>query len=273
MTQPASPLGIIAATGVTPLTLAEVVRRSGREVYIIALKSIADADFAAYPHNVIRLGAVASIMDHLIKAGCQDVVLAGKLARPALSAIMPDMRGAKLIGKVMGAGDDEALKILRDEFAKDGLTIVDIADFLAHDYATKGVMAGSEPDETVMAAFDLGVDYLEATGRFDIGQSCVVQGRRIIAVEAAEGTDATLSRVASLTDPDVTPLVMVKMLKSSQDKALDPPGFGVDTVAIAVAAGIHHIAIEAGGVILIDKDATLVKAKALGVSIFGIERS
>jgi len=70
MTQTVSPLGIIAATGVTPLTLAEVVWRSGREVYIIALKSIADADFAAYPHDVIRLGAVASIMDHLIKAGC-----------------------------------------------------------------------------------------------------------------------------------------------------------------------------------------------------------
>ena len=273
MAQSASPLGIIAAAGVTPLTLAQEVRRSGREVYIIALKSIADADYADYPHDVIRLGAVASIMDHFIKAGCQDIVLAGTLARPTLSAIMPDVRGAKLIGKVMAAGDDEALKILRAEFAKDGLTIVDIADFLAHDYATKGVMAGVDPDEQVMAAFDIGIQYLKAAGQFDVGQSCVVQGHRIIAVEAAEGTDAMLSRAADLADPDLKPLVMVKMLKSGQDKALDPPGFGAETVTNAAASGITFIAIEAGGVMLIDKENTLATANAIGVSIVGIEGS
>ncbi len=271
MVKAASPYGIIAAAGPAPLTVAEELRASGHDVVVIGLKSITDADFSGFEVHHHRLGAVSAIINSLKTAGVCQVILAGQFKRPKMAAVMPDMRGAKILSRALSVGDDEALQIVKDEFAQDGITVVDIADILQQDFAQHGVMAGQHPDQDQRDAIGLGAAYLKAAGGFDLGQSCVVEARRIIAVEAAEGTDAMLDRAAEWHDPDLAPVVMVKMLKSGQDRALDPPGIGVETIKRASKAGVSVIAIEAGGVMMIDPEATIKTANDLGVGLFGFK--
>ncbi len=276
---PETTLGIIAASGTMPRVAADVAAAGGRSIFIITLDGISDGDFSGYPSRPHDIGAMAAIIDDLKSAGCADVILAGQLLRPKLQSLKPDAMAIRIIGRIMAMGDDGVLTALREEFAANGLTIIDIADLLPHDYADFGVMVGGAPnaeidtelDDDVQAAIDLGAAYLAAAGAFDVGQSCVVQGQRIIAVEAAEGTDAMLERAAAVCDPDIAPLVMVKMLKSGQDRALDPPAIGVVTVEKSAAAGIGHIAIESGGVIIADRDATFAAAARLGLCLVGIK--
>ena len=265
-----SPLGIIAATGTVPLKLAQEVSNTGREVVVVALKSMADADYSQFNHHVIRLGAISTIITTLKNAGVVDVVMAGYFGRPKLASVLPDMRGFAFIARALTSGDDQALRVTRDEFAKDGLNIIDIANFMPHDFADQGLMTGVEPDLDTLASINCGVAYLTAAGQLDVGQSCVVEGRRIIAVEAAEGTDAMLERAGGLHDPDLSPFVMVKMLKTGQDRALDPPGIGTQTIEYAAKAGITCIAVQAGGVMIVNRDAALAKAVALGITLYGL---
>ena len=271
MARAAAPFGIIAAAGPVPLSVAQELRDSGHDVVIISLKSIADADFSGFDVHDHRLGAVSAIIDSLKAKGVAQVIMAGQLKRPKLSAVMPDMRGAKILTRALGAGDDTALSIVKEELAKDGITVIDIADILKQDFATTGVITGVDPDQDQQDAITIGADYLKAAGQFDLGQSCVIESRRIIAVEAAEGTDAMLDRAALLRDPDLTPAVMVKMLKTGQDRALDPPGIGVETIKRAHQAGINMIVIEAGGVMIIDPESTIKTAQDLGVGLFGLK--
>ena len=271
MARAAAPYGIIAAAGPVPLAVAQELRASGHEVVIIRLKSITDADFSSFEVHDHRLGAVSAIIDSLKSSGVEKLIMAGQFKRPKMATVMPDMRGAKILTRALGAGDDTALAIVKEELAKDGITVIDIADILKQDFATDGVMAGSAPDQDQNQAITIGVEYLNAAGQFDLGQSCVIESRRIIAVEAAEGTDAMLDRAASLRDPDLTPAVMVKMLKTGQDRSLDPPGIGVETIKRAHKAGIDVIAVESGGVMIIDPETTIKTAKDLGVGLFGLK--
>lgn len=271
MAKAAAPFGIIAAAGPVPLNVAQELRASGHEVVIISLKTITDADFSGFQVYDHRLGAVSAIIDSLKSSGVEKLIMAGRFKRPKLAAVMPDMRGAKILTRALGAGDDTALSIVKEDLAKDGITVTDIADILKQDFATAGVIAGTAPDQDQIDAITIGAEYLKAAGRFDLGQSCIVESRRIIAVEAAEGTDAMLDRAASLRDPDLAPAVMVKMLKTGQDRALDPPGIGVETIKRAHKAGINMIAVEAGGVMIIDPESTIKTAKDLSVGLFGLK--
>lgn len=275
-TQP-SPLGIIAAAGEAPLTLARHVIASGRDVYIIALDAIADADFTGIPHARHRIGALGNMLDDVKRHDCWEIVFAGRLKRTSLaSMIAPDLRAIKIAVKAMLLGDDKAFKLLKDDIAKDGITIVAMSQVMPSLRTDEGLIAGPELDadhsDDLMDSILLGAEYLRVTGRFDIGQSCIVQGARILAIEAAEGTDDMMVRARDYINHDLLPAVMVKMLKTGQDKTFDPPAIGADTVKTAFAAGIKVIAIEADGVIIIDRLATAAAANTLGLTLLALPR-
>jgi DUF1009 family protein len=270
--QEVQPLGIIAAAGIQPVNLAQYVKSQGREVMVITLEGIADADYSALPHQVCRLGAMDSLVNFLIAAGCVDVVLAGHLKRPSLADLAPDFRAVRLVREGSLSGDDALLKAIRTDFAKDGLRVIDISEVFPSLKAQKGVMVGSAVSAKINQSINLGDSYLAHVAGYDIGQACVVQGGRIIAVEAAEGTDAMLERCAKLIDPSLVDAVMVKMLKPDQDPALDPPGIGAKTMAVAAASGVKIVAVEADGVIFVDGNMTLAAAEEFGITLIGIGR-
>ena len=265
-------MGLVAAAGAMPLRLAESLRAKGRGVFVVALDGIADADYGGFEHAVIRLGALSDIFAALDERNCRELLFAGKLRRPKLADLVPDKLASKVVMKLLAGGDDAALGMLAEIAAEHGMEMVDKGAILDAHRAGEGLLAGPPVPDGAEAGIDAGRAVLEATGPHDIGQAVLVQGERVIAVEAAEGTDAMLERSAALIDPDLPPAVMVKMMKSRQHRHLDPPVVGAATLVAAAGAGVAVVAVEAGGVLIADPGDTFTEAGRRGVSLVGVAR-
>jgi len=270
MADVASPLGIIAAAGTLPKVVADAALARDIDVFIITLRGIADADYQGYRHQEIRVGAFDKIIRALKDEGCRQVIMTGKFTRPAMTSVMPDLRASRLLLKLFSSGDNAALEMIREEFEGEGIEVVDISSVLSHAMAGEGVLAGPAPDEQASASITQGRDLLASLGSFDVGQALVIQGSRVLAIEAAEGTDAMLERCRGLVDPDIGPAVFIKMSKPQQDGRLDPPVIGAVTARLAAEAGISVLAVETGGVLIAEQDEVFSVASARGLSLIGI---
>ncbi len=267
----AAPIGIIATSGRVPLDLARALRGQGRDVVVVMLEGVTTADFDGFTTFQHHIGAIGHIINDLKDSKCQQVIFAGYLNRPPLKSIKPDWRGMKIFTKVMTSGDNEALKEVKAEFAKSDLEVMSVNQFMPELYAEAGIIAGHAISEEAMAAVSLGCELLQATSPFDTGQGAVVQGKRVLALEGAEGTNGLLNRSAALIDQDAGEAVFVKMMKVGQDPNLDPPGIGEETITHAAEANIGVIAVEVGSVIIIDKPSVVAAAARHQITIIGVD--
>ena len=267
-----APVGLVAAAGTLPVRLAESLQSSGRSVFVVALEAVADADYGGFDHAVIRLGALSEILDALAGKGCRELVFAGKLHRPRLATLVPDKLASRVVMRLLTKGDDAALEMLADIAGERGMSMLDKGDILNDQQAGEGLLAGPEAPAEAMASIDRGKSVLEATSAHDIGQAVLLQGERVIAIEAAEGTDAMLERSIAMVDPEVPPVVLVKMMKRGQNRHLDPPVVGAATMERAGQAGVTVVAVEAGGVLIADPDESFRAADRLGISLVGVAR-
>ena len=269
MENPNQTIGILAAAGDMPVILSKQLQAAGYSTHIIAIEKMADA-VLPMADAVIRLGALKKIISSFHDAGCRHMIMTGKFIRPSLMQIRPDLTGAKLALKALSESDNNALQLISDFLAGYDIEMADLQSLLPHIYATAGVMAGKKPTKKQDASIQKALTVLAALGDCDVGQAVVVQTDRILAIEAAEGTNAMISRARQYQSPDLLPPIMVKTSKLGQNKRLDPPVIGTETLAIAAEHGITMIAIEAGGVILADRDQCLEEAKRLGISLIGV---
>ena len=245
-------LAVIAGQGTLPVMLALQARRQGEDVMVFRITGQADADFSEFEGGEVPLGAVGTTRDRLVDAGCDRVVMAGKIRRPSLAQLKPDAAAVRLLAKAVGRGDDALLRAISDFLAEAGIETLSPDVFIPHAMMPEGLQAG-RLDESMRADVDRGVAVLNALGPHDVGQGVVVQDARVIAIEAAEGTDEMLRRAAFLLDRAGPPAVFVKLRKTGQDTRLDLPVIGSDTIDNASAAGIAVMALEAGGVLLAGK--------------------
>ena len=263
-------LAVIAGQGHLPEALATSARDLGRDVTIFAVSGQADADFSGFDRMDIALGAVGRTRDLLVEAGCSQVVMAGKIRRPPLSRLKPDAAAVKLLAKAVGRGDDALLRVIADYFAEVGIETVSPDSLMPRLNMPNGVIAGmlhADRQEDI----DRGMAVLAALGAHDVGQSLIIQDRRVIAIEAAEGTDAMLARAAPLLDDAGPSAIFVKCRKSGQDARLDVPVVGADTLHRAAAAGIGILALQADGVMLATPPETLAAiAHELNLTVIGI---
>jgi UDP-2,3-diacylglucosamine hydrolase len=193
--------------------------------------------------------------------------------RPSLLDLRPDAEGARIlarIGRAAFAGDDGLLAAVIRVLGEEGFRVLGAHDVLAEATAPAGVLSRITPDAQAMADIVRGVEVARALGAVDVGQGCVVQQGIVLAVEAAEGTDAMLARCAVLarTGPGG---VLVKLVKPGQERRADLPTIGPDTVRAARQAGLRGIAFEAGGTILADRSATIAAADAAGLFLLGLD--
>ena len=222
----AAPLGIIAGGGGLPRQILESCRRRGRPAFVLALEGHADRGLAdGWPHEWVRLGAVGAALDALKRQGCKDIVMAGRVARPSLTSLRPDLRGARLLARIGGRalGDDGLLRVIIEELEGEGLRVVSVDSVLDGVLAPVGPIGAARPDEEAMRDIARGLQAARAIGAADIGQGCVVQGGLVLAVEAVEGTDAMLARCADLAREGPGG-VLVKACKPQQDERGGPAG-------------------------------------------------
>lgn len=267
-------LGILAGAGDMPARLVETCRDTGREFFVLAFDGQTDPGFLAdIPHAWVRLGAAGRGIELLRAAGARDLVMAGSIQRPSLSALRPDSWAARLIAKagVRAFGDDGLLSmIVRELEETEGFRVVGPQSILPDILATAGTYGTIQPDSMARRDIDRGIVVAKAIGALDVGQAAVVQEGMVLAVEAAEGTDAMLERCRDVRR-DGPGGVLVKVRKPRQEDRADLPTIGVSTIANVAAAGLAGIAVEAGGTLIIDRPAVIAAGDSAGLFLIGIE--
>lgn len=271
---PSPKLGIIAGGGTLPAQIIEACRKNGRDFFVIALKGQAAAgSFTGEPHAWCRVGAAGAAIARLRAAGCEELVLAGAVARPPLWALRPDAWAVRFLARSGAAilGDDGLLKALvRALEVDEGFRVIGADSVVPELLAAGGVYSQVKPDRQAEDDIEQGIGAALEIGRRDIGQAAVVQQGEVLAVEGVDGTDALLKQAGRLRR-DGPGGVLVKVKKPGQEHRVDLPTVGVATVEAARRAGLRGIAVEAGGALVLEREALVAAADEAGLFVVGIE--
>lgn len=266
-------LGILAGRGELPARLVSTCRAVGRPFFVVAFTGETDpATVADAPHAWSEATQVGRILGLLREAGCQELCLIGPVGRPDLAHLIPDWQGIKLLPRIAQAlrrGDDAVMAVLVGFLEEEGFRVVGAEAVASGLAAPAGALGRLRPSPEDRADIARGVEVVRALGRLDIGQAAVVRQGRVLAVEAAEGTDALLARLVAWR-PTTPSGVLVKLPKPGQERRADLPTIGLPTLAGAIAAGLAGIACEAGGALLTDRQALATEADAGGVFLYGL---
>ncbi|MCY4320631.1 MAG: UDP-2,3-diacylglucosamine diphosphatase LpxI [Alphaproteobacteria bacterium] len=266
-------LAIVAGGGSLPLALAEACRNCERPYFLLGLEGFAEASrLKGHPHRWARISAVGRVIATLREEAADEVVFAGHVRRPSLASLRPDLYTVRLLARIgAGAlGDDGLMRHIASAFEAEGFRVVEVSSILADTLVPPGPLGRLAPDGTALEDIRRGLEVAEALGRADAGQAVVVQQGIVLAIEAAEGTDRMVARAAHLRRAGPGG-VLVKMAKPQQDRRMDLPVIGPDTVEAAAAAGLRGIAVEVGGVLLLDRNAAIRRADDKGLFITGTE--
>ena len=270
--EPQPKLGLIAGGGQLPGLVIEACVASGRSLHVIALEGHADpAVIGPFPAEWIRLGEAGSGFAKLKKAGAVEVLMAGHVRRPSLSELAPDFRTAAFFARIgfKALGDDGLLRAVTAELESEGFRVVGVDDVLDDCLMPQGPLGPLLPDAQAVADIERGVQVVTLLGRADVGQAAIVQQGIVLGVEAAEGTDRLIARSADLAR-DGLGGVLIKLRKPSQDRRVDLPTIGVRTVREASAAGLRGLAVEAGGALVLGRQAVAEEAERLGLFVIGV---
>ncbi len=270
----ASRLGIIAGGGSLPLAVAAAAEESGYSPFIIGLSGNASGEIERFPHVYAGIGQVGLTLRTLRREGCKRVVFAGSLRRPNLFRLKVDagfFRHLPQLLRLFKGGDDTVLRGVARFFESRGFEVLAVHEVAPRLLAPAGAFSAAAPDAGALDDIKLGFQVARALGSFDIGQGAVVARRYVLAVEAAEGTDAMLRRCRDLNSWGFKARkgVLVKTPKPGQDLRLDLPAIGPRTVELASEAGLAGIAVAAGAVLLLEQQELVEKADRLGLFLYG----
>ncbi len=265
-------IGVIAGSGMMPVEIIRSCRERGAEVFVAGLLPWADATtFQGVECVMARLGEAGRVLKFFKTHGVRDLVLAGGIKRPALKELIPDLEAVKILAKIAlkKQSDDGLFRAVIAEVEARGFHICGIEEVVPEMLFHEGVYGRIKPSSDDMDDIRRGIEVARALGGVDVGQAAVVQEGIVLAVEAVEGTDAMLSRAASLKKPGKAP-VMVKIMKPGQDTRVDMPAIGIQTVGQLSKYGIGGIAVEAGGILVIEREAVIAAADAAKIFIIGM---
>ncbi len=268
-------LGIVAGRGALPRLIAEECARRGRSYRVVAFEGVSLDWLEGHPVLPAVFEKPGRLFADLRRAGCREVTLAGGIARPELKPRRFDLTMLRLAPKVLGgirSGDDATLRLVSDILEAEGLHLRAPHDILGDLLAAEGIPTLARPSEADRADADRAAAILAQLGPADVGQAAVVAGGLCLGIETVQGTDAMLGFVGA-TEPrhrsEAARGVLVKAPKPGQDWRVDLPAIGPETVRAAQAAGLAGIAVEAGGVLVLDREATVAACDAAGLFLWG----
>jgi DUF1009 family protein len=274
-----SPLAMVIGGGSIPMAVAEAVTRRGRRVVLFPIRGWAEpAAVEKFKHYWLGLVQTGRFVRHARAEGCRDVVFVGTAVRPPLRSLRIDWMTVRLLPRIVRSyrgGDDHLISGVASIFEDHGFRVVAPHEVAPEILMPAGPIGSRMPSDHDRADIAHALALLEATGPFDMGQAAVVAGNHVLAVEATEGTDAMLARVAELrargriAAPAGTG-VLVKAPKPQQDRRFDLPAIGPRTVEEAARAGLAGIAVVAGGTIVAEPAAVAAAADKAKIFVVGI---
>jgi len=288
-------LGLIAGNGRFPFLLLDAARAEGLEVVVAAIKEETDPEIdrraeadAGVTVHWLSLGELSRLIETFQKAGVTKAVMAGQVKHKQIfSSIRPDWRLAKLLLNLRTRSTDALIGAVAKVLGDEGIELISSTSYLEPLLAEEGVLTERAPDEDECRNIEYGLGVAQALASFDIGQTVVVAAQACVAVEAMEGTDATIERAGRLMrslddsapgDAAAEPstlerrLTVVKVAKPKQDMRFDVPVIGLSTVVTMLRAGASCLSIEAGKTLLFDRDAVLERASRAGIAIVAARR-
>jgi DUF1009 family protein len=276
---PTATLAIICGGGSFPGAVADAVAARGRRPVMFGIKGWADpAVLGRYVHHWIALGQAGRFFRLAKAENCREVLFIGTVLRPPLTALRLDWHTIKLMPRVIRffrGGDDKLLSGVAGVAESGGLRVVGIKDVAPELFVPEGVLGRAQPSQRDFADIDRALNLIATLGPFDVGQAAVVAHGHVIAVEAAEGTDQMLARIAELrrlgriSAPSGVG-VLVKAPKPGQDRRFDLPSIGPRTIELVASAGLAGVAVTAGSTMMAEAEAAIAAADREKIFVIGV---
>src|SRR6266516_1959744 len=263
---------IIAGNGHFPFLVLDAARDQGIDPLVVAIKEEASPDLGRQARVIhwLSLGEVAKLLELLKAERVEKVVLAGQVKHAQLfSSIPPDGLVRNALKGMQQKNTDALIGAFVRMVEQRGIEVVDSTLFLKPLLAPVGTLTRRTPDLSEMADVAYGRDVAKKLAGLDIGQTVVVADRACVAVEAMEGTDATIERAATLSNG--RRLVIVKVSKPDQDMRFDVPVVGLKTIQVMGRSNAMLLALDAGKTLLFERQRLLEEADRAGIAIVGIE--
>ena len=266
------PIGILAGGGQFPHLFCTAARKAGRSIFIVGYKGETSPDLEDLADQFcwVKLGQLGKSIKFFKKNQVIEVVFLGAITKTRIfKDIFPDIRGLSLWNKINIKQDNAILSAIADEFERDEITVLESTCYLQDLLFPIGVLSKTKPSSEQWQDVQFGFEMAKAIGNLDIGQCVVVRDQTVLAVEAIDGTDATIRRGGALGKEKA---VVVKVCKPDQDFRFDLPAIGVQTIRSMIEVGAKVLAVEKGQALLFDAPATIGAANKAGICIVGVQR-
>lgn len=261
--------GLIAGNGNFPFLVLEGARSQGVSMAVVAIKeeTAASIDDVAERITWVSIGQLGKMISFFKTHGVTKAIMAGQVKHVQIfSGAMPDMRMVKMLWRLPRRNTDALIGGVADELAREGIELIDSTYFIKDQLAPNGVMTKRKPTTAELDNIGYGLDIADELARLDLGQTIVVRGKACVAIEAMEGTDATIVRAGELTGGKLT---VVKVAKPEQDMRFDVPVVGVPTIETMIKAGATCLSITAAKTLIFDREAMLRLANENKISVVG----
>jgi UDP-2,3-diacylglucosamine hydrolase len=271
-------IGLIAGNGSFPLLVLDAARAQGFDVIVAAIKEEASPEIERHGATAVHwlsLGELSRLIETFQREGVRRAIMAGQVKHKQIfSSIRPDWKLAKLLLSLGTRNTDSLLGAVAQTLAEEGITLENSTSFLEPLLAKAGVLTRGAPTPQEKKNIEYGRAVARQLAQYDIGQTVVVAEAACVAVEAMEGTDATIGRAgeimrslagdASTLDRGLT---VVKIAKPNQDMRFDVPVIGVKTIEVMRLAGATCLALDAGKCLLLEGDAIVAAADSAGIAM------
>ncbi len=262
-------LAIIAGNGAYPLAMARAARAAGvKRLAVAAFQNETDPALAQHADQIewMRVGQLGRLLTFLKNSGARHAVMSGQIHPKNLFDLRPDLKALVLLGKLRQRNAETIFGAIAEEMTRVGVTLLPATSYMEEHLATPGLIAGPKLSRREEEDVRFGFHIAKETSRLDIGQTVVVKGGTVLAVEAFEGTNAAMKRGGELGRKDA---VMVKVSKPNQDFRFDVPVIGPLTLEAAREARIRVLGVESGRTLLLERERLVALAAENRISIFG----
>jgi DUF1009 family protein len=261
--------GLIAGNGKFPFLVAEGARARGEKLAVVAIKEETDPRISDVAENVawVGIGQLGKMIRHFQSSGVTKVMMAGQVKHVQIfSGALPDVRMFKMLWNLPRRNTDALIGGVADELSKEGIELIDSTFFIQDQLAAEGVLTKRQPNDTELANIEYGLNIASEIARLDLGQTIVVRASACVAIEAMEGTDATIRRAGELAKGKLT---VVKVAKPDQDMRFDVPVVGMPTIQTMIDAGATCLSITAGKTLIFDREEMLTLANKNKIAVVG----
>ncbi len=263
--------GLIAGNGKFPFLVVEGAKKQGASLAVVAIKEETEKSIETIAEKVVwvGIGQLGKMISFFKNEGVEQVIMAGQVKHVQIfSGAFPDWRMAKMLYNLPKRNTDSLIGGIAAELARENIELIDSTYFITDNLAHEGVLTKRKPDETEQGNIEYGLKIAREIARLDLGQTIVVRAKACVAVEAMEGTDATIERAGELAKGKLT---VVKVAKPNQDMRFDVPVVGVPTIETMSKAGATCLCLTARKTLIFDKEEMLTLANRNKIAVVAVQ--